>query len=144
MSWANGDLYEGQWKKNKMDGAGQFKQHNGNILKGSFKANYFIHENVLRNPQMPEEEYELFRKQRKEIIKQKEKNEKIKHGFLERITRDSLGRLKEFVEKSNKNNRVPLLVASEHAKFTLADLVDSLGKQVCHVFDLRKAYLLKG
>lgn len=34
---------------------GIFKHHDGFVLKGSFKANFFIDEsNVLRNPQMSE------------------------------------------------------------------------------------------
>lgn len=66
MEWANGDIYEGNWKKNRMEGGGMFKHHDGFILKGSFKANLFIDEgNVLRNPQMSEKEYALFKKQRK-------------------------------------------------------------------------------
>jgi hypothetical protein len=44
------------------------------VLKGSFKANFFIDENVLRNPQMGEKEYDLFKKQRKDVLKQKERN----------------------------------------------------------------------
>ena len=43
-------------------------------MKGSFRANYFIDDKILRNPQMGEKEYELFKKQRKEVIKQKERN----------------------------------------------------------------------
>lgn len=74
MEWANGDLYEGQWRKNRMEGGGIFRHHDGLTLKGSFKANYFIDGNFLRNPLMGEKEYILFRKQGKEIAKQKERN----------------------------------------------------------------------
>lgn len=42
MTWKNGDSYDGAWKRSKMDGAGSFKHHDGFILKGLFKANYFI------------------------------------------------------------------------------------------------------
>ena len=52
MEWTNGDSYEGTWKKNRMEGGGLFKHHDGFTLKGSFKANYFIDETFLRNPQM--------------------------------------------------------------------------------------------
>jgi len=52
MSWSNGDSYEGIWKRNRMEGGGVFKHHEGFTLKGSFKANYFLDENILRNPQM--------------------------------------------------------------------------------------------
>lgn len=74
MQWENGDCYEGIWKKNRMEGGGIYKHHDGFTLKGSFKANYFIDENLLRNPQMSEKEYILFKKQGKEVAKQKEKN----------------------------------------------------------------------
>ncbi|CAM6001517.1 unnamed protein product [Sphagnum balticum] len=82
LVWSNGDSYEGSWRRGRMDGPGIFRQQSGLVLKGSFKANYFIDENVLRNPQMSEKEYQLFRKQRKEVIKQRERNEKVKHGFV--------------------------------------------------------------
>jgi hypothetical protein len=74
MEWADGNSYEGNWKKNRMEGGGVFKHRDGFVLKGSFKANYFIDETVLRNPQMGEKEYVLFKKQRKEVAKQKERN----------------------------------------------------------------------
>ena len=46
-------MYDGRWKKGRMDGPGLFKRHDGLTLKGSFKNNYFIDEgNVLRNPYM--------------------------------------------------------------------------------------------
>jgi len=48
--WANGDCYDGRWKKGRFDGAGHFKRHDGTSLKGSFKNNYFIDGGILRNP----------------------------------------------------------------------------------------------
>lgn len=42
MQWQNGDCYDGNWKKNRMEGGGLFKHHEGFTLKGSFKANYFM------------------------------------------------------------------------------------------------------
>lgn len=32
--WENGNLYEGIWKNGRLDGAGQFKHHDGNLLVG--------------------------------------------------------------------------------------------------------------
>ena len=74
MIWENGDSYDGCWKKNRMEGPGLFKHHDGFSMKGSFKANYFIDDKTLRNPQMSEKEYFLFKKQGKEVAKQKERN----------------------------------------------------------------------
>lgn len=71
MVWANGDAYEGNWKKGRMEGGGIFRHHEGFVLKGSFKASHFIEEGLLRNPQMGEKEYAAFKKQRKEVLKQK-------------------------------------------------------------------------
>lgn len=145
MSWNNGDSYDGNWKKSRMQGGGLFKHHDGFVLKGSFKANFFIDENVLRNPQMGEKEYELFKKQRKDVIKQKERNEKIKHGFVQKLSVSDGHKLVEICTRSNQNNRIPLIVASEASKFDLAALETKLGAdRKCHSFDLRKAYLLKG
>lgn len=74
MSWANGDAYEGAWKKGRMEGGGIFRHHEGFVLKGSFKANLFLDDGLLRNPQMGEKEYSVFKKQRKEVLRQKERN----------------------------------------------------------------------
>ena len=52
MQWENGDCYEGTWRKNRMEGGALFRHHDGFTLKGSFKANYFIEDNFLRNPKM--------------------------------------------------------------------------------------------
>ena len=60
--WANGDQYEGNWKRSKMDGPGLFRHSSGFILKGIFKNNYFIDDNVLRNPFLTEKEYAVFKK----------------------------------------------------------------------------------
>lgn len=144
MSWENGDVYEGGWRKGRMEGGGIFRHHEGFVLKGSFKANYFIDENVLRNPQMGEKEYALFRKQRKEVAKQKERNEKVKHGFVRKLPAPHQ-ELLALCEKSNCNNRIPLVVASEQTHFTLASLQAALSAgRTCASFDLRKGYLLKG
>lgn len=85
MVWQNGDSYDGSWKKNRMEGGGVFRHHDGFVLKGSFKANYFIDGNVLRNPQMSEKQYVFYKKQAKEVHKQKERNEKIKNGFVVKV-----------------------------------------------------------
>jgi hypothetical protein len=50
MIWPNGDQYEGNWKKSKMDGSGILRQSKGFVLKGIFKNNYFVDDNILRNP----------------------------------------------------------------------------------------------
>ena len=50
MIWVNGDQYDGNWKRSKMDSSGVFKHATGFVLKGIFKNNYFIDDNILRNP----------------------------------------------------------------------------------------------
>lgn len=65
MKFSNGDLYDGKWKKGRMDGPGLFKRADGLSLKGSFKNNYFLDGNVLRNPFVGEGEYEALKKKRK-------------------------------------------------------------------------------
>ncbi len=62
MIWPLGDQYDGSWKRSKMDGSGVFRQANGFILKGIFKNNYFIDDNMLRNPFMDEQAYTVFKK----------------------------------------------------------------------------------
>lgn len=119
MEWEIGDVYEGKWKRNRMDGAGVFRHHEGFVLKGSFKASYFLEDGLLRNPLMGEKEYTLFKKQAREVNKQKERNEKVKSGFVIKLP---IAKLLDSVIKSNHNNRVPLIIASEEAKFDLASL----------------------
>lgn len=54
LKFENGDFYEGNWKRGRMEGPGLFKRNDGLSLKGSFKNNYFIDGNNLRNPMMSE------------------------------------------------------------------------------------------
>ena len=105
-----------------MEGGGLFKHHDGFSLKGSFKANYFIEDNLLRNPQMSEKEYLLFKKQGKEVAKQKQRNEKIKSGFVVKMKACEAESVLETIVKSNKNNRIPIVLASEQAKFNIKSL----------------------
>lgn len=56
-------------------------------------------------------------------MKQKERNEKVKHGFVVKISANEGDKFVELVSKSNKNNRVPLIIASEPSKFSLATLL---------------------
>jgi hypothetical protein len=60
--WPSGEQYEGTWKRSKMDGTGLFKHSTGFLLKGLFKNNYLIDDNVLRNPFLTDKEYALFKK----------------------------------------------------------------------------------
>ena len=82
MVWPNGSSYDGSWNKGRMEGAGVFKHIEGFSLEGNFKANYYIDDAILRNPFLSDKEYALYKKQRKEILKQQEKNEKVKYGYL--------------------------------------------------------------
>jgi hypothetical protein len=63
--WSNGDQYEGNWKRSKMDGAGIMKKSDGTVLKGVFKNNYLIDDGMLRNSFFNEKEYATFKKERK-------------------------------------------------------------------------------
>jgi len=79
------------------------------------------------------------------VHKQKERNEKIKSGFVAKIKVEETDKIVDTITKSNKNNRVPIIIASEEAKFNLNSLQKILeANRKCHTFDLRKAYLLKG
>lgn len=50
----------------------------------------------------------------------------------------------ETIVKSNNNNRIPIVIASEQAAFNLKSLEQIVsGNRKCSVFDLRKAFMLK-
>lgn len=69
----------------------------------------------------------------------------MKSGFVMKINANELQKLSETILKSNKNNRVPLVIASEPSKLNLESLKQVLSSdRQCHCFDLRKASLLKG
>lgn len=42
FTWANNDIYIGEWKQGKMEGEGEFKHNDGHILKGYFRNNYYL------------------------------------------------------------------------------------------------------
>lgn len=77
-----------------------------------------------------------------DLIKQYEKNEKIKNGYFKRIDSGDFEQLQQLVAQSVKNNRVPLCVASEEAGIDLKAVKSELEKngKVIKVIDLRKAY----
>lgn len=94
---------------------------------------------------MGEKEYLAFKKQRKEVLKQKERNEKVKHGFVTKVPVSDLANLAELCTKSNNNNRIPLVIASESSQFNLVTLQQQLASAgTSHNFDLRKASILAG
>jgi hypothetical protein len=78
-------------------------------------------------------------------LKQKERNEKVKHGFVTKLPTPDLATLAELCTKSNQNNRIPLVIASESSQFNLATLQQQLASVGgTHSFDLRKASQLAG
>ena len=38
MTYANGDIYDGQWKYHRKDGQGTMKFHNGDVYEGEFSS----------------------------------------------------------------------------------------------------------
>ena len=75
---------------------------------------------------MPDSEYEKLKKARKDLVKQYEKNEKIKTGYFERISHTDGEKLLSLIDKSVKNNRVSLAVGSEESDIFLKDVCSKL------------------
>jgi hypothetical protein len=42
MVMPDNSRFRGEWKEGKMDGEGEFKHHDGHVLKGLFKNNYYL------------------------------------------------------------------------------------------------------
>ena len=112
MCWSNGHGYEGGWKADRMDGLGIFKHSGGRTLKGTFKCNHFIEGDSLRNPFLDEEAAREFTERRKNLLKIKEKVSKQQLCFFERVSIEDPNNLKQLIQKSNSNNRVPLIFPS--------------------------------
>lgn len=112
FSWANGDIYEGNWRNNRFEGGGTFTHNTGNVLKGIFKNNYYIRSgDLFINPFLSGEEIEEFVKQRNEINQLKEKNKKQKLFFFEKA--NDYETLNQCIQRSNANNRIPLILSSK-------------------------------
>ena len=95
-----------------MDGLGKFTHHEGRMSKGTFKCNYFIEGEVLKNPFLNDEEAKEFADKRKNLLKIKEKVSKQQLCFFERVKSDEYESLRSLIDKSNSNNRVPLIFPS--------------------------------
>jgi hypothetical protein len=48
MSFANGDVYEGEWSTNKREGTGKIRFRGGGMFSGQFFNNVFVSEIVIR------------------------------------------------------------------------------------------------
>lgn len=67
------------WRNNRLEGTGIFQNTTGNVLKGTFKNNYFVKSNdIFINPFFSQSEIEEFLKKRNElnIIREKKNNQK--------------------------------------------------------------------
>ena len=139
--WPNGDFYDGTWRDNRMDGTGSFHKHNGGQFVGTFRNNNF-HMGGTRyiNPLNSDEEIQEFMNKADEhekirdlkFNKKTHINESVKH-FIP---------MRDNVDKSNANYRIPLLVSTKSTGMRIADLHDgfrNLGVDVSG-FDLRKAW----
>ncbi len=95
-----------------MEGGGNFTNHDGSQYKGIFKNNYFLAGNgSILNPFLSREEVQEFLKRRNEINLLKEKNQKQKLFYFTFV--NDYSKLVEQILKSNKNNRIPLIISSK-------------------------------
>ena len=142
--WSNGDSYEGQWRDNKMEGAGIFR-HIGDVpLEGVFKNNYFhMGGDVYVSPFQSREEIERFIQARDEHRKLKES--RIKEKLFKLEVTNEVGQLHKLINNSAKNGRVPLVLSSKAFYTNLGELVTALDssqgeeKLAIQVFDMRRA-----
>jgi len=140
FTWANGDSYEGNWKEGKMEGGGKFYHHQGNVLTGVFKNNYFFQNGFPVNPFLSREEIAAIEKRHKDIQAAKEQTKRNKQFIFEKT--DNFQRVAELIKKSNANKRIPLIMTVKDSPLTKHDLYDILanatGKELFE-FDVRYA-----
>lgn len=129
MVWKSGFTYEGNWRRDRLEGAGTFRHPDGLELKGLFRCNYFIDGDILRNPFLNVDESESFMKARKDVLKLKEKIGKMKLGYFKRIQHTDYKQISELVHQSNKNNRVALLFPEVSCPATLSDFIKNYSEQ---------------
>lgn len=143
MKWANGDAYEGGWKRDLMDGLGKFTHRDGKVTKGTFKCNYFVEGETLRNPFLGEEEGKEEAERRKSLLKIKERVSKQQLCFFERVKCEDYEAVRAAIRKSNDNNRVPLIFPStgmDSSTGLFGQYSDATG-QPHEIFDLRRAHV---
>jgi len=143
--WSNGDSYDGQWKDNKMEGAGIFR-HVGDVpLEGVFKNNYYhMGGDVYVSPFQSRAEIDNFIQSRDEHRKLKESRIKEKMFKLEVINK--ISQLDQLITFSAKNNRVPLILSSKAFYTNINELIAALNKIEgkpegfsIEIFDMRRA-----
>lgn len=119
-TWATGETYDGNWRRNKIEGTGIFATNTPppgkpKTFQGVFKNNYFKYsETIYINPLLTQDDLETVLKNKEKIDKIKEeRNVKALH-FCQRA-RD-YSEMVVCMKKSFDNFRVPLIISTKGYK----------------------------
>jgi hypothetical protein len=139
--WASGDYYSGHFKDNRMDGNGVFEAASGKKYDGVFRNNYF-HLGGARyiNPLHDEAQSQQILQYQDSSMKTKTSDAPQHQGIFETVK--VYGMMREYIDKSNINYRIPLVVATVSTGLKIQMILDAFQSMrlpfTC--FDLRKAY----
>lgn len=139
--WPNGDVYEGSFKDDRMDGIGHFTPFSKKDGKkeGVFRNNYYhIGGKRYVNPFHSDEESEKNLDTADNLKKIQKKGEN-KFSFE---TVKTFHLMREWIDKSNANGRVPLIIATKLSQLRFTNVKEQFSQMgfVVKKFDLRKAW----
>lgn len=139
--WCNGDVYEGHFRDDRMDGTGVFTPESkiDNKKEGVYRNNYYhCGGSNYVNPLVSDEESERVLDTIDNLIKMKSKTD-AKFSF-ENVK--SFNTMCDFIDRSNTNKRIPLVLATKMSGLDFKQVKQHLQELGCTIkkFDLRKAW----
>lgn len=140
--WHDGKKYEGDWKNDMMDGNGCFTHPSSFELRGDFRANYYVHVDLILNPFIEgedlKEEIRLQEEARKNSMKILEAQQK--QVKIHRVP--SPNELQRTIDSISKNNRVAVIISTSQSYLMKSDILRGLPNNTSEI-DLRAIVSLR-
>lgn len=140
MVWKEGWIYKGEWKEGRINGRGIFWDKEGKKMEGEFKNDcYLTEEGIFINVFFQKS----YTEEKSLRIEQHKSHEKKKGGIFEFGMTDNAVTAREFIDRSNENERIPLVCESNLREEGLEEEFRKIFGERFQVFNLRQAASLR-